>query len=42
MAQGVVTKIASKTGNSWGHNNVIRKRVPNINDPITKEVTVSF
>jgi len=31
-----------KTGNSKGHNDVNRKRVPNVNDPTSKEVTISF
>ena len=37
----VNTEFTFKTGNRRGCNNVIRQRVPNINDPIGKEVTIS-
>jgi len=36
-----LTEFTFKTGNRRGCNNVIRKQVPNIDDPISKEVTVS-
>jgi len=35
-----LTEFKFKTSNRRRCNNVIRKRVPNINDPISKEVTV--
>jgi len=36
-----LTEFTFKAGNRRGCNNVIRKRVPNIDDPIGKEVTIS-
>jgi len=37
-----VAKFTFKTGNSGVYSDVIRKRVPNTNDPISKEVTSLF
>jgi len=36
-----LTKFTFKTGNSRRYNDVTRKQVPNVDDPISKEVTIS-
>ena len=37
-----VAKFTFKTGNSGVYDDVMRKRVSNTNDAISKEVTISF
>jgi len=39
--KAIFTEFTFKTGNRRGCNTVIRKRVPNINELISKEVTIS-
>ena len=36
-----LTEFTFKTGNNRGYNNMIRTNVPNINDSVSKEVTIS-